>query len=347
MKFENDSKQVFVIAEAGSNWKCGTYEEDLNQAKKLIKIATNVGADAVKFQTYKSETVYVKNAGISDYLSKNGITENINEIFDNLSMPYEMIRELAKYCKEENIIFMSTPFSIQDAKEVDPFVSIHKVASFEINHTRLLEFLAKTGKPILISTGASTLDEIDFAYNFVKKHGNENVVFLQCTSQYPASIEAMNLAVIPKLKSKYNIPIGLSDHSIDPTIAPLVSIGLGATIIEKHFTIDRNLPGPDHAFALNPDELKIMIENIREGEKSLGSGIKIILNEEEELRNYSTRAIQSIKDIEEGEILREGENYEVLRSGNRIRGAEPRFLENIEGKPSLKPVKTGDGILDY
>ena len=199
----------------------------------------------------------------------------------------------------------------------------------------------------MISTGASTLDEIDFAYNFVKKHGNENVVFLQCTSQYPASIEAMNLAVIPKLKSKYNIPIGLSDHSIDPTIAPLVSIGLGATIIEKHFTIDRNLPGPDHAFALNPDELKIMIENIREGEKSLGSGIKIILNEEEELRNYSTRAIQSIKDIEEGEILREGENYEVLRSGNRIRGAEPRFLENIEGKPSLKPVKTGDGILDY
>ena len=347
MKFENNSKHVFVIAEAGSNWKCGTYEEDLNQAKKLIKIAANAGADAVKFQTYKSETVYVKNAGTSDYLSKNGISENINEIFDNLSMPYEMIGELAKYCKEENIIFMSTPFSIQDAKEVDPFVSIHKVASFEINHPRLLEFLAKTGKPLLISTGASTLDEIDFAYDFVKKHGNVNLVFLQCTSQYPASIEAMNLAVIPKLKSKYNIPIGLSDHSIDPTIAPIVAIGLVATIIEKHFTIDRNLPGPDHAFALNPDELEIMIENIRNAEKSLGSGIKTILNEEKELRNYATRAIQAIKDIEEGEILREGENYEILRPGNRIRGTEPRFLENIEGKPSLKPVKIGDGILDY
>ena len=347
MKFENSSKHVFVIAEAGSNWKCGTYEEDLEQAKKLIKIAKNAGADAVKFQTYKSETVYVKNAGKSDYLSKHGITENINEIFDNLSMPYEMIGELAKYCKEENIMFMSSPFSIQDAKEVDPFVSVHKVASFEINHLRLLEFLTKTGKPLLISTGASTLDEIDFAYNFVKKHGNENLVFLQCTSQYPASIEAMNLAVIPKLKSKYKIPIGLSDHSTDPTIAPLISIGLGATVIEKHFTIDRNLPGPDHAFALNPKELELMIKNIRNAEKSLGEGIKRILNEEKELRNYATRAIQAIKDIEEGEILQEGVNYEVLRPGKRIRGAEPRFLEEIEGKHSSKYVRTGDGILDY
>ena len=164
----NDSNHVFVIAEAGSNWKCGTYEEDIEQSKKLIKAAAIAGADAVKFQTYKPETIYSFNAGKSNYLAKTGINENINELFEYLSMPYEMIPILSEICKNEDILFMSTPFSVADAKEIDPFVDIHKVASFEINHIRLLEFLAQTKKPMIISTGASTFDEIDFAVNLVK-----------------------------------------------------------------------------------------------------------------------------------------------------------------------------------
>jgi len=294
---EFPSKHVFVIAEAGSNWKCGTYEEDLEQAKKLIKVAAESGADAVKFQTYKPETIYVEDAGVSNYLSEHGIKENINEIFENLSMPYEMIPELRKYCDRQNIIFMSTPFSVQDAKEVDPFVEIHKVASFEINHIRLLEFLARTKKPIIVSTGASTYDEIDFAVELIKKNGNENISLLQCTSKYPCPIEALNLGTIPEMDNRYKLSIGLSDHSIEPSIGPVSAIALGAKIIEKHFTLDKNLPGPDHPFALNPEELKDMIKAIRDAEKAIGSGKKEILKEEQELRQFATRSIQAIQDI--------------------------------------------------
>lgn len=261
-------------------------------------------------------------------------------------MPYEMIPELSEFCKQENIIFMSTPFSVQDAKEVDPHVPIHKVSSFEINHIRLLEFLAKTGKPILISTGASTYAEIDFAVNLVKKY-NSNIGLMQCTSKYPAPLESLNLGVIPHMKSRYNVPVGLSDHSIEPIIGPITAVGIGATIIEKHFTLDRNLPGPDHSFALIPKELELMIQFIRKAEKSKGSGQKEILSEEVELHHFATRAIQAIKDISRGEILQEGVNFEILRPGNRIRGVDARFLLTVNGKKAVKEIKMGDGIIEY
>jgi N,N'-diacetyllegionaminate synthase len=343
MKSYFNSNHTFVIAEAGSNWKVGEFDEDIQMAKKLIKVAKESDADAIKFQTYRSDTVYVKNAGKSDYLSKNGINENINEIFDRLSMPYEMIPELSKYCKKLGIKFMSTPFSVQDAKKIDPFVEIHKIASFEINHVRLLEFISKTKKPIIVSTGASTLNEIDFAMELFKNNNNE-VAFLQCTSKYPASISSLNLSVIPKIKERYNVNVGLSDHSIDPIIAPLVAIGFGANIIEKHFTIDKNLRGPDHSFALNPTELKQMIENIRYADAAKGTGEKKILEEEEELRKYATRSIQAIKEIKKGEIFQESINIEVLRPGNKKRGIEARFLESIVGKQANKDYEEGEGI---
>ena len=343
----NDSSHVFVIAEAGSNWKCGGYSEDLERAKKLIKIASNAGADAVKFQTYKPETIYVDDAGTSNYLSKSGIKDSINEIFEHLSMPYEMIPELKEYCNKQNIVFMSTPFSIQDAKEIDPYVEIHKVASFEINHIRLLEFLAKTKKPIIISTGASTYDEIDFAIDLIKINGNENISLLQCTSKYPCPIEALNLGAISEMRNKYGLPVGLSDHSLDPILAPIIAVSLGSKIIEKHFTLDKNLPGPDHLFALNPQELQIMIKYIRNAEKSFGSGKKEILKEEEELRQFATRSIQAIQDIHRGDLLKEGLNFDILRPGNRIRGLEARFLETLTGKKAIKDIQKGDGIIDY
>jgi len=343
----DNPNHIFVIAEAGSNWKCGTYEEDLKRSRELIKIASRAGADAVKFQTYRSETVYVPNAGKSDYLSKHGINENINDIFEHLSMPYEMIPELSLYCKQKNIMFMSTPFSVQDAKEVDSYVQIHKIASFEINHVRLLEYLASTKKPILISTGASTFEEIDFALDIVKKNGNNKIGILQCTSNYPCPIGALNLSVIPVMKSRYNLPIGLSDHSIDPTIAPLLAIGFGATFIEKHFTLDRTLPGPDHPFALIPNELEMMIDAIRKAEKAKGSGNKEILKEELELRSYATRSIQAIRDISKGEILREGVNFDILRPGNRSRGLEARFLMSVNERRATKDIKKGEGITEY
>ena len=149
------------------------------------------------------------------------------------------------------------------------------------------------------------------------------------------------------MKLKYKVPVGLSDHSMDPIIGPLLAIGLGGTIIEKHFTLDRNLPGPDHAFALNPLELKQMIKAIRDSEKALGNGKKDILKEEEELRRFATRSIQAIKNISKGEIFQEGVNFEILRPGNRIRGLEPRFLHSVNGKKAKSDIKNGDGITEW
>ena len=343
----DDPNHTFIIAEAGSNWKSGSYEEDLEQAKKLIKIASKAGADAVKFQTYKADTVYAYNAGNSNYLAEQGINKEINEIFEYLSMPYEMISELSQICNDEKIIFMSTPFSVEDAKQIDPFVSLHKIASFEINHVRLIEFLSKTEKPILISTGASTFDEIDFAVNLIKNNKNNEIGLLQCTSKYPAPIESLNLSAIPKMKERYNIPIGFSDHSVEPLIGPLTAVGLGATIIEKHFTLDKNLTGPDHSFAITPQELELMVKSIRQADKTKGNGKKIILSEEQELLLFAKRRIQAIKDIRKGDILKEGFNFEVLRPGNRIRGLEPRFLDKINGTKSTKNVLKGDGITEF
>jgi N-acetylneuraminate synthase len=343
----DNPKHTFVIAEAGSNWKCGSYEEDLKQGKELIKLAAQAGADAVKFQTYRPESVYVKNPGKSKYLSKTGIDEDIYEIFSKFSMPYEMIPELAESCKKNNILFMSTPFSVEDVNQIDPFVKIHKIASYEINHVKLIESIASKNKPIILSTGASSLKEIDFVVNLLRERNYNQFALLQCTAKYPAAIESMNLSVIPVLKTKYDIPIGLSDHSIEPTIAPLIAIGFGATIIEKHFTLDKNLSGPDHQFALNPNELELMIKSIRMADKAKGSGEKKVLDVERELNQFATMAIQATRDIKKGEILLEGENFDVLRPGNRKRGLDARFLEDVNGKRSKEDVSMGDGIINF
>jgi len=349
MNYESlkDTQHTFVIAEAGSNWKCGTYDEDLNMASNLIKTAAKSGADAIKFQTYRSHTVYAPNAGESDYLADQGFKKNIIEIFDYLSMPYKMIPELSSICKNEGIEFMSTPFSVEDAKNIDPFVSIHKIASYEINHVRLLEYVANTSKPLLISTGASIPKEIEYAINLVKKKGNNKIILLQCTAKYPASFESLNLSVIPFLKSEYHLPVGLSDHSLDPILAPVLAVGLGATVIEKHFTQDKSLAGPDHSFALDPTELHLMIKSIRQADLAKGSGIKEVLPEEEELRRFATRSLQAIKPIKQGDVLHEGLNFDILRPGKNSRGSEARYIFDIEGMKATKNYEIGEGITEF
>jgi len=344
--FDNP-KHIFVIAEAGSNWKCGTYNQDLEQAKKLIKIASDAGADAVKFQIFKSSSVYATGAGKFNPLKNLGVDEDIEKVFDNLSVPDEFIPELAETCKKNNILFMATPFSVDDAKKIEPFTSFNKIASFEINHVGLLEYFKKIEKPIILSTGASTYQEIDNAINFLQKEQSKKIGLMQCTSTYPCPISALNLGVIPKMKEKYHVPVGFSDHSIDPTIGPVTAVGLGATFIEKHFTLDKSLEGPDHSFALNPIELKNMIKAIRDTEKAIGTSEKIILPEEEETRIFAKRSLQAITDIKKNDILQCGVNFDILRPGNRIRGVEPFKIFKLEGKRSKKDVIMGDGILDY
>ncbi len=336
--------KVFIIAEAGSNWKTGTRKQDIEMSKALIDAAVDAKADAIKFQTYKSETVYVPNAGESNYLTDSGIKESITKIFDNLSMPYDMIPILSEYCKNKNIQFMSTPFSVDDAKAIDPYVEIHKIASYEITHSKLIAFLAKTGKPLILSTGASTYDDILWAIEYFQKNGGKNLTLLQTTAKYPAPLETLNLKIIPNLRNKFGFQVGLSDHSKDPIIGPITAVALGATVIEKHFTLDNKLPGPDHFFALSPIELKIMVKSIRNCELSLGKTEKNILPEEIELNKFAQRGIQAVKPIKQNEIFEDGKNIDILRPGNQKKGLHPKFLSQINGKKATRSIDIGQGI---
>lgn len=339
-------KKVFIIAEAGSNWRCGTPKRDLRQGKTLIEVAAEAGADAVKFQTYRANTVYVPNAGDSDYLSEAGIKESIIEIFEDLSMPYEMIPELAKHCEKNGLQFMSSPFSIADAAAVDPFVKIHKIASYEISHSRLIEFAAGTGKPLILSTGAATEDEIQWALDHFREHGGTDVTLMQCTAKYPAPNSTLNLRAIPRMRERFKAPVGLSDHSRDPVIGPAGAVALGATVIEKHYTLNNRLPGPDHAFAVTPDELARMVRVIRMMEAAAGDGEKKIREEELELRTYARRAVQATANIKKGDILKEGENIDILRPGKQRQGLHPRFLPGIQGKKATRDIPLGDGVME-
>jgi N-acetylneuraminate synthase len=335
---------VFIVAEAGSNWRVGSFQRDLQMAKALIRAASDAGTDAVKFQVYRSRTVYVENAGMPHYLTKADIREDISKLFDDLSMPYEMIQDLAAYCAELKIEFMATPFSVADFKAIDPFVKRHKIASYEIGHLRLIELAAGTQKPLFLSTGAAVEEEIAWAVNTFNKLGGKDLTLLQCTACYPAPITSAHLNVLPWFKQRYRLPVGLSDHTLDPLIAPVAAVALGASVIEKHFTLHKNLPGPDHIYALTPEELKHMVAAIREAEKSLGWEVKGVDSVEDELREFACRGIQAIRPIEEGETFHEGINIDILRPGNQRKGIHPRHIAAIEGKKASYKIPLGSGI---
>ncbi|MBA3815438.1 MAG: GNAT family N-acetyltransferase [Parachlamydiaceae bacterium] len=341
---KNLSEDVFVIAEAGSNWRVGSSSKDIAMSKMLIQAAAEAGADAIKFQVFRPETVYVNNAGTSDYLSDAGIKEDINAIFADLSMPYDLIPQLAAECKAAGIHFMATAFSTTDFAAIDPYVTIHKIASYEIGHIRLLEMAAKSSKPIILSTGAATEDEIAWSVNYLKEHQAGQITLLQCTACYPAAPEAMHLRSIHWLKNRFNLPAGLSDHSRHPLHAPIAAVALGATVIEKHFTMDNALPGPDHAFALEPNELKEMILAIRQTAAMLGCEVKKIDPSEEELRYYARRGLQALCNIDAGELFHEGRNVAILRPGKQIIGVHPKFIDEVEGKAAKRPIEAGEGI---
>jgi N-acetylneuraminate synthase len=341
-----DGAPVFIIAEAGSNWRMGTPARDRAMGRALIDVATQAGADAVKFQTYRAETTYVANAGESEYLAEAGIKQDIRSIFEDLAMPYELVAELADYCKQKNILFMSSPFSVTDFHAVDPHTLVHKIASYEISHVRLLEACAKSGKPLILSTGASTHADIRYALDWFRQCGGRDIALMQVTAKYPAPLSSIALRVIPTLRHTYGVPVGLSDHSTDPVIAPVGAVALGASVIEKHYTLDKRLPGPDHSFALTPSELATMVRAIRDMEQALGSAEKTIQAEEQELYSFARRALQAIRPIAAGESLHEGENFAILRPGQQTAGLHPRYVFEVEGKRATRAIALGEGICE-
>lgn len=338
------SNHVFIIAEAGSNWRMGNRKRDEAMCKILIEIAAEAGADAVKFQTFRPETVYVKNAGQSDYLAKGGIKEEISDIFIDNALPYEMIPMLADYCNQLKIEFMSSFFSVSDFEAINPYVARHKIASYEVNHLRLLEVAAKSGKPLILSTGASTEEEIAWAIEQFKNNGGRDLSLMQCTARYPADDSDMHLKTIPWLKRRFQVPVGLSDHSPHAYCAPVAAVALGATVIEKHFTLDKRLPGPDHFFALDPAELKEMVQAIRKTEPMLGNELKSVTENEQELRAFCHRGIQTTQVIHKGDTLQEGVNIDILRPGKQAAGVHPKYIVELQGKEAKRDIPLGSGI---
>lgn len=339
-----DGNPCYVIAEAGSNWRMGSIRRDEKMARTLIDVAVEAGCNAVKFQTYRPETTYVENAGESDYLSQAGIKESIRDIFSDLAMPYEMVEGLATYCEALGITFMSSVFSVDDLKAVDPFTPMHKLASYEISHLRLIEAMAATGKPAILSTGASSPEDINWAVSKFRSMSQATLSLMQCTARYPAPLSSLNLSVIPWMKARWGVPAGLSDHSRDPITGPLAAVALGANLIEKHYTLHNDLPGPDHKFAVTAAELKEMVAAIRRAEEAVGDGVKRVHQEEEELYHYARRGVQAIASIEAGAPFVEGENFAILRPGKQRRGMHPKNIERLQGARAQRLIPVGDGI---
>jgi len=337
-----DGRPCFIIAEAGSNFRISeNAEKNFQRALKLVDVAAEAGADAVKFQLYKAKNLYVDGAGKADYLRKE---KEINEIIEEMELPVEWLPKLKKHCDEKGIMFLCTPF---DEKAVDGLEKIgiegYKIASYAISHIPLLEHVASKGKPVIFSLGASNHADIDAAVMALGKAGCKEMAMMQCTAKYPAPLASINLRTIPELKKKYGVPVGLSDHSKEHLVAPLGAVARGANIIEKHFTTGNDLPGPDHKFAVLPEELKEMIFAIRNLEKAMGSPHKEVLEEERELFDFCRRSIYTVKDIKEGGEF-SAENVAVLRPGKKERGLEPKQLAEILGKKAKRSIKKGEPI---
>jgi N-acetylneuraminate synthase len=320
---------VYFIAEAGSN-----HNGSLEQARRLIEIAARAGADAVKFQTFRAAALYPRSAGMTDYLK---VPRSIYDIIRDLEMPFEWIPELAKQCAELGIDFMSTPFDELSADALEPYVPAFKIASYEMTHHALVQHCARKGKPLIVSTGTATLDEVREMVQAVRAVGQQQLAVLQCTAKYPAPLSALNLRTLPLMAREFGVLVGLSDHSREPLPGPMAATALGASIIEKHFTLSNDLPGPDHAYALEPRELADVIAAVRAVEKTLGSGEKVPQPEEAELRSFARRSVFAIRAVAAGELLTR-DNTAVLRCGKLVGRLQPREHVRVLGHRARRPI---------
>lgn len=325
----------FIVAEAGSN-----HNGNLDQALALIDAAKTAQVDAVKFQTFRAEKLYHVNAGVPDYLP---VKKPIYDIIRSLEMPFEWIPKLAEYCKSRDIIFFSAPFDEMSADALEPHVPVFKIASYEITHMPLIRHVARKKKPMILSTGTANLDEVRQAVEWCRAEGNEELVLLQCTASYPAPLRSLNVRALVTMQEKFGVPTGLSDHSRDPLVGPMTAVALGAKVIEKHLTLSNYLPGPDHQYAVEPDELAKMVTCIRNVEATCGSGEKIPQDVEQELGRFARRCIYAVRPIHSGEIF-SVQNVAVLRSGHLAHGLPSRFWDVVIGRTATRTLESGSPI---
>ena len=334
-KLIGEGEPCFIIAEAGVN-----HNGDINLAKKLIDVAKETGADAVKFQTYKAEELVTRNAEKARYqMETTSRNESQYDMIKRLELSGKDFQELFTLAREKDILFLSSPFDKGSADLLGELgVSAFKVPSGEITNFPLLKHVAKKGKPVILSTGTATSEEVEEALEVIKGEGyNNNIILLHCVSSYPAKIEDMNLRAMVSLREVFQLPVGLSDHSLGITM-PIAAVAMGACVIEKHFTLDKKLPGPDHRASLEPGELRQMVAAIRDVERAMGDGIKRPTKDEEETKKTARRSIVACVDIPQGTIITK-EMLALKRPGT---GLEPKFLDMVIGRRTKRALKENE-----
>lgn len=332
-----ENHPAFIIAEAGVN-----HNGDRHLARRLVDAAVEAGVDAVKFQTFVTEEIVTRSAEKADYQKENtGSThESQFEMLKKLELPFDTFREIKSYCEYKGILFLSTPFdhtSVDFLNELK--ISGFKIASGEVTNRSLLRHIALKRKPVILSTGMSSLEEVEQAVTILRAAHNQKIVLLHCTSEYPARAETINLKVMGTLRDTFLVPVGLSDHSRGIEIA-LAAVAMGATVIEKHFTLDKDLAGPDHRASLEPQELKELVKGIRTIEKAMGNGIKVPSGAEKKTRLIVRKSIVAAVDIKKGALLHE-DNLTIKRPGN---GISPMRWNEVIGQKAVKDFKVDELI---
>ncbi len=322
-KFVGEKQPCFIIAEAGVN-----HNGSLKLAKKLIDKAVEAGANAVKFQTFKSEELTTSNADIAKYAKEN-IGKKIKQIdlIKILELKYDDFITLKKYCDKKKIIFLSSPHSFDAIDFLEKLVPAYKFGSGDLTNIPSLRYAAKKGKPIILGTGMSTLKEVKQSINVVKSQANKKIVLLHCTTNYPCSLDEVNLNAMKTIKEKTGCLVGYSDHT-QGTLVPIMAVAMGACIIEKHFTLNKKMKGPDHKASMEPDELKQMVIDIRNAEKALGSPDKKPTSSEKDIMKLVRKSIVAKKDIKKGKIITK-DMLSIKRPGT---GLDPVYIDNIIGK---------------
>ena len=327
-------KKTFIIAEIGVN-----HNGSVELAKKMIKSASECGVDAVKFQTFNSEDLVTENAKTASYQEKNTNENSQLKMLKKLELTFDNFKELNEYALKNNVMFISSPFDIKSVDLLEKLdVPLYKLGSGELTNFELIDYVQKTGKPIIISTGMATLDEIKETYDFIEN--KDNLIILHCITGYPTSFKEANLNFIKTLQKEFDVPIGFSDHS--PGIElPIAAVALGACVVEKHFTLDKNLEGPDHKASLNPKEFKAMVDAIRNVEVAMGDGVRKFSDNEEEIKKVARKSIVLNQDVKKGTVLQR-EMLSIKRPGT---GIPPKFINDIIGKEIIEDLKSGTVVL--
>ena len=329
--------KVFVIAEAGVN-----HNGSIKIAKKLIDVASNAGADAVKFQTFKAKNLATKNSKKASYQKNINSKENQFDMLKRLELNKKMHLQLIKHCKKKNIKFLSSPFDHESIEMLHKLgLDIIKIPSCEITNLPYLKHIGKLKKKIILSTGMANILEIKNALNILYKSGTKkkNITVLHANTEYPTPMEDVNLRAMLTIGKKFNINIGYSDHTLGIEVS-LAAVALGASCIEKHFTLDCNMEGPDHKASLEPGQLKTMIRAIRNVEKALGSSIKKPSKSEKKNLNIVRKSIVAISKIKKNEILNEN-NIAVKRPGG---GISPMKWDEVLGTNAIKDYDEDEKI---